>query len=85
MTAALSSQGGLYSGQREQAQALAVAPKAFDLRTAAAAKDEEMAGMRVALQRLLDDQSQTVEALAHVGMAGRQPHSRPDRRSDERR
>ena len=47
----------------EQAQALAVAPKALDEIAPATAEDEQMAAVRVALQRLLDDQRQPIEAL----------------------
>src|SRR5271156_2054218 len=39
-----------------------------------------MARMRIALQRLLHDQRQPIEALAHVGVACRQPH--PNARGD---
>ena len=63
----------------EQAQALAIAPKALDQIAAPTAEDKQMAAMRIALQRLLDDQRKPVEALAHVGMARRQPH--PNARS----
>jgi hypothetical protein len=44
--------------------------KTLDQRPAAAAKNEEVAGMRIAPQRLLDDQRQTVESFAHIGVAG---------------
>jgi hypothetical protein len=40
---------------------------------APAAKDEQMFRVRIALQRLLDDQRQSVEPFAHVGVAHRQP------------
>jgi hypothetical protein len=33
-----------------------------------------MAVVRIALERLLHQQRQAVEALAHVGVAGRQPN-----------
>src|SRR5260364_132425 len=59
---------------REQAHALAVVPQHLDQAAAAAAEHKQMAAMRIALQGLLDQQRQTVEALAHVGMAGRQPN-----------
>jgi hypothetical protein len=43
-----------------------------------------MASVRIALERLLYQQRQPVEALAHVGVAGRQPHSRASRQRDHR-
>src|SRR4029077_5687557 len=44
-----------------------------------------MAGMRIAPQRLLDDQRQTVESFAHIGVAGHEPHARPTRDRNHRR
>ena len=36
-----------------------------------------MPGMRIALQRLLNDQRKAIEPLAHVGVARRQPSRTP--------
>jgi pimeloyl-ACP methyl ester carboxylesterase len=44
-----------------------------------------MARVRIALQRLLHDQRQPIEALAHVGTARRQPHPNPRGDRDHRR
>src|SRR5512146_798937 len=70
---------------REQAHPLAVVPKAFDEIAAATAKDEQMAAMRIAIQRLLHHQRKAVEPLAHIGVARRQPHSYARRDRDHRR
>src|SRR5947209_4013096 len=43
-----------------------------------------MAAVRIALERLLHQQRQPVEPLAHVGMAGCQPHPAPGRQRDHR-
>src|SRR5262249_40420885 len=52
---------------------------------APAAEDEEMPAMRIAPQRLLHQQRQAVEALAHVRPARRQPHPDTARNRDHRR
>lgn len=44
-----------------------------------------MSRVRIAFQRLLNDQRQAVETFAHVGMAGRQPNSRSARQQRHRR
>src|SRR5216684_6910871 len=41
-----------------------------------------MAIVGIALERLLYQQRQAIEALAHVGVASRQPHPRPARDRD---
>src|SRR3974377_578709 len=43
-----------------------------------------MAVVRIALERLLHQQRQPVEALAHIGVAGRQPNLYPARNRDHR-
>src|SRR6516165_9584941 len=58
----------------EQAHPLAVVPQALDEIAAATAKDEQMAAMRIVLQRLLHHQRKPVEPFAHVGVPCRQPH-----------
>src|ERR1700745_4102426 len=63
----------------EQAHTLSIMPKHLDQRAAPAAEHKQVAIMRVALERLLYQQRQAVEALAHVGVAGRQPHPRSAR------
>src|SRR5260370_26851832 len=44
-----------------------------------------MAVVGIALERLLHQQSQAIEALAHVRVAGRQPHLHAARHRDHRR
>src|SRR5437660_5595731 len=63
----------------EQAHALAVVPKHLDQAAAPPAEHKQLAIMSIALERLLHQQCQAVEALAHVGVAGRQPHPRSAR------
>src|SRR5512134_1753733 len=53
--------------------------------TAAAAKNVEIAAVRVAPQRLLNLQRQAVHAAPHVRPADRQPHPHPARNRDHRR
>jgi len=72
-------------GPGTMAHALTVVPQHLDQRAAPAAEHKQMAIVRVALERLLHQQRQPVEALAHVGVAGRQPHPRPSRQRDHRR
>ena len=50
--------------------------------TASATEDEHMAAERVRRERGLHHRRQTVEALAHVGVAGNDPHPRPRRKPD---
>ncbi len=52
-----------------------VVPEDLDQLAALAPEDVKVAGMRVALQRLLDAQGQRVHAAAHVRVTGRDPHS----------
>src|SRR6266403_2135412 len=59
-------------------------PKNFDQMTAFAAKNIKIAGMRIALQPLLDLQRQAVHAAPHVGVADRQPHPHPRGYRDHR-
>src|ERR1051326_8453878 len=51
---------------------------------APAAKDEQVAAVRITLQLLLHQQRKAIEALAHVGMAGRNPHPHAARDRDHR-
>src|SRR3954471_17134721 len=44
-----------------------------------------MAAVRIALERLLHQERQAIEALAHVGVTGRKPHPRASRQADHRR
>src|SRR5215470_6873367 len=66
---------------RIEAHALAVVPQNLDQRAAAAAEHEQMPTMRIVLEFLLHQQRQSVEALAHVGVAGCKPymHAAQDR------
>src|SRR3954447_26676080 len=68
----------------EEARPLGVVLENLDQVTAAAAKDEKMAGARIALEHLLDLEREPVHALAHVGAAGGQPDPRPARERDHR-
>src|SRR4051812_42667113 len=68
----------------EETHALGVMPQDLDQVTPAAAKDEKMAGVRVALEHLLHLEREPVHALAHVGAAGGQPDPRPARERDHR-
>src|SRR6476619_811462 len=69
----------------KQTHALAVMPNDFDQASAPAAEHEQMALMRIALELLLHQQRQPVEALAHVGVTGRQPHPCAWGQTDHRR
>jgi hypothetical protein len=44
-----------------------------------------MASVRIAPERLLHQQRQAIEALAHIGVTGRQPHPCTSRQRDHRR
>ena len=57
-------------------------PKAFDEIAAATAEQEDIAGMRVAVQLLLDLKRQPLHAATHVGVARRDPHPTSQRRRD---
>src|SRR3954451_15328789 len=70
---------------REQAQALPVVPEHLDQSAAAATEYKQMPAMGITPQRLLNHERQAIEALAHVGVAGRQPDPRPIRHRDHRR
>src|SRR4051794_2117896 len=60
-------------------------PEHFDQAAAPATEDEQMPIVRIAPERLLHHQRQTIKTFAHVGMACRQPHSRSARDRDHRR
>ena len=51
---------------------------------ASAAEDEQVSGVGIALERFLDDHPQAGKALAHVGVAGRQPDPRAGGDRDHR-
>src|SRR5438105_12471400 len=59
-------------------------PENLDQVTAFATENIEIAGMRIALQPLLDLQRQAVHAAPHVGVANRQPHPHPGGNRDHR-
>src|SRR3954469_8285196 len=59
-------------------------PKNFDQMTAFATENIKIAGMRIALQPLLDLKRQAVHAAPHVGVADRQPHPYPRGNRDNR-
>src|SRR5215217_5580086 len=60
-------------------------PKDFNQISAPAPKDKQMAAVRVTPERLLHEQGQTIEALAHVRTAGGQPDPDTTRDRDHRR
>src|ERR1700681_4495117 len=60
-------------------------PQNLDQPAAPTAEHEQMAVVGVAFERFLRQQRQAVEALAHVRVAGRQPHLRAARNRDHRR
>jgi hypothetical protein len=62
-----------------------VVPKNLDEIATAAAKGEKIAGVRIALQRLLHLQGKTIHAAAHVGMAGRDPYTHTRGNGNHRR
>src|SRR5436305_520773 len=68
-----------------KAHALPVVPQDLEQRAAPPAEHEQMALMRIALELLLHQKRQSVEALAHVGVAGRKPYARAARDRDHRR
>ena len=59
--------------------AQSVVPKNFDQLAPTPAKDIEIAGMRVALHRLLHLECQPVHSPAHIGMPDREPDAHQDR------
>ena len=59
-----------------------VAPSAFIMPSA---KDVEVPGMRIAMQRFLNLQGKTVHSAPHVRRTGRQPNANPGRRNNHRR
>src|SRR3954468_23337056 len=60
-------------------------PKDFNQIAAPAPKDKQMARVRVTPERLLDEQGQTIEALAHVRVPRGEPHPHPGRNRDHPR
>src|SRR3954466_11987531 len=60
-------------------------PKDFNQIPSSAPKDKQMAGARITPERLLNEQRQAVEALAHVRVARGQPHPHTSRNRDHRR
>src|SRR3954469_22444604 len=70
---------------RVEAQALAIMPKDFNQIAAPAPKDKQMAAVRVTPERLLHEQGQAVEALAHVRVPRREPHPHAGRDRDHER
>src|SRR5262245_29022577 len=60
-------------------------PQHLDQAAAPAAEYEQMPAVRITPQRLLHQQRQTIKALAHIRVAGRQPNPRAARDRDHRR
>src|SRR5580704_1656869 len=69
----------------EKAHPLAVVPQDLEQATAPPAEHEQMAVVGIALEGLLHQHRQAIEAFAHVGVPGRQPHLRAARNRDHRR
>src|SRR5208282_244256 len=70
---------------REQARALAIMPNDRDQVTATAAKDEQIAVVRVALQCLLHEKRKAWKSASHVGMARGKPNAHVAWNRDHRR
>src|SRR3954451_9530214 len=60
-------------------------PKDFNQIAPPAPKDKQMAAMGIALERLLHEQGQAVEAFAHVRVTRREPHRHAARDRDHER
>src|SRR3954470_21117530 len=60
-------------------------PKNFNQIPSSAPKDKQMAAVRITPERLLHEQGQTIEALAHVRVPRREPHAHTGRNRDHRR
>src|SRR4051812_20641958 len=60
-------------------------PKDFNQIPSSAPKDKQMAAVRITPERLLHEQGQTIEALAHVRVPRREPHPHAGRNRDHRR
>src|SRR3954466_15102001 len=60
-------------------------PKDFNQIPTPAANDKQMTAVRIAPERLLDEQGQAVEALAHVRVPRREPHPHAGRNRDHER
>src|SRR5690242_3132548 len=60
-------------------------PKDLNQISAPAPKDKQMAAVRITPERLLHEQSQAVEALAHVRVSRREPHPHAGGNRDHRR
>src|SRR5258707_139713 len=70
---------------REQTHALPVVPQNLDRSAATSAKDKELAAVRIALELLLHQERQAIEAPPHVGVARCQPHPDAGRKRDHGR
>src|SRR3954447_9746401 len=60
-------------------------PKDFNQIPSSAPKDKQMAGVRITPERLLHEQRQAIEALAHVRVTRGEPHPHAGRNRDHRR
>src|SRR5262249_61520092 len=67
---------------REQSLPLSIVPQALAEITAPATKHEPVPVVRIAPERLLNQQCQALVALPHIGVAGRQPNARAARKGD---
>src|SRR5215475_5479486 len=74
-----------FQSLRKQAHTLAVMPQHLDQPAALAAEHEQMPAVRITLELLLNQKCQPIKALAHVGVAARQPHPRPARQRNHHR
>src|SRR5262245_39368379 len=64
---------------REQTHPLPVMPEYLDQSAAPATEHEQMPAVRIAPERLLHQERQAIKALAHIGVASRQPDPRATR------
>src|SRR5882672_71209 len=69
----------------EQAHALAVVPQNLDQPAAPATENEKLPAVRIALELLLHQERQAIEAPPHVGVARCQPHPDAGRKRDHDR
>src|SRR3954452_2281277 len=60
-------------------------PKDFNQIPSSAPKDKQMAAVRITPERLLHEQDQTIEPLAHARVPRREPHAHTGRNRDHRR
>src|SRR5579871_4882594 len=68
----------------KQTQAITAPPDDLEAIACAAAKHEELSGIRILWQLGMHQRTKAIKAFAHVGGAGGQPHLHPCRKGDHR-